>query len=774
MQTVSFKNIRLAILITLLFLAGCAGNQDFTRATAAAQTGDWDVAVRHYEDAYRKDSSNKDYKLELRRARFEAAKEHLKRGSSLLSLRNYGKAVEEFGKSLAFDPTFANAQNGLETARTFQEAERAYESGMSLQKVGKEAEARDSFARAVDMNPQHAEAVEQLKALARKSQKPVIGQFEINLKSTKPITLKLADTTVKEAFSILSKLSGVNFLFDDEVREKRVTLTLENVKFEQALDMLMTVSGLSRKVVSENTIIVFPTTPAKLAQYQDHYIRTFFLSNLDAKKMVNLVRSIIQVKKIFVNEETNAIVVRDDPEVIDVVRKIIEANDIVDSEIMLDVEILEVDRSRILDLGLEVVPPVVSARISETGATTGATVATTGATVTYKTLKNLTSSNILFTVPGLTANLKSETSGTEILANPKIRVKNRSKARIHIGERVPIITSNTNLGVISENIQYQDIGVKFDVEPWIHHNNEVTLKLKLEVSSLGPQVSGAQTIAYRIGARTTETELRLHDRETQIIGGLINDEERTTITKIPGLGDIPGLGYLFSSHDRSKVKTDILMSITPYILRNMGTPPKETVNIWSGRENAVSASRPTYDTQPDGGSDPMAMPVEGSGGGAITPKSSPESMFAPEPVPTPASQATPIGLSMRAPKDVSVGVPFDVEVVVDGAKGVFSFPTSIAFDAARLKYLGSTEGEFLKQDGKLTSFVVAPGAGRLTVGLSRVGDVGGVDGGGRLFTLRFQAIQPGPASMRIVDPLPRDASRRILAARPADWTVEAR
>lgn len=591
-------------------LAACAGPQAFQKGTDAAQQGDWDAAVRYYEEASRAEPGNKDYKIEYRRARFEAAKEHLKRGNRALSEKAYDRAVEEFQTALQLEPTFSNARNALDSTLALKESERRYQAALSLLAAGKDTEARDELARAVDINPANVEAAGALRELRKKSLKPVIGMYEINLKSTKPITIRLADTSAREAFQILSKLSGVNFLFDEEVKDRRVTLALEDVRFEQALDLLTTVANLSKKVISENTMILYPNTPAKHSQYQDQYVRTFYMSNLDAKKAVNLVRSIVQVKKIFVNEELNAIVVRDDPDVIKLVEKIIDANDIPDSELLMDVEILEVDRSKLLNLGVELVPTTITAGIVDPSQSTGTGSNLPGGKVTLNVLRNLTSNNVMFFLPNAVLNLKKETSGVEILANPKIRVRNKGKAKLHIGEKVPIITSTSNLGVTTESIQYQDVGVKLDVEPWVHHNNEATLKVRLEVSALGPEVRGTQTVAYRINTRVTESELRLRDRETQIIGGLISDEERTSVTKIPGLGDIPGLGYLFSSENRNKVKTDILMSITPYITRNTAIPSKDVTTVWSGKENQVSTQRPAWATPLTPQENPMELPRE--------------------------------------------------------------------------------------------------------------------------------------------------------------------
>jgi general secretion pathway protein D len=784
------KKISVFFLLGAFLAAGCASKHAFTKGGEAAQKGDWDQAVLSYEQAYKEDPGNKDYKIELRRARFEAAKDHLKRGNRYLDEREFDRAIEEFQRALSFEPTFATAQNAYTTARIMKEAQRAYESGLSLLKAGKDEEAKESFARAVELNPAHLEAAEQLRSLARRSRKPVIGQYEIQLKSTKPISIKLTDTSIREAFSILSKLSGVNFLFDEEVRDRKIGVSLENVRFEQALDLLTTLANLSKKVLSENTIIFYPNTPAKQSQYQDQYVRTFYLSNVDAKKMVNLIRSIVQVKKIFVNEELNAIVVRDDPEMIAVIGKILDANDITDSELMLDVEILEVDRNKLTTLGVQLVPSSAGVALSgnpaatttTTGTTTTGTATTSGNQISLSTLRSLSGANVLFTLPGAVLNLKSETSGAEILANPKIRVKNHGKARIHIGERVPIITTSTTLGVITESIQYQDVGVKLDVDPWIHHNNEVTLKVKLEVSTLGAQVQGAQTVAFRIGTRTTESELRLHDRETQIIGGLISDEERTTVTRIPGLGDIPVLGYLFSSRDKTKVKTDILMSITPYLLRTTAIPSREAMSVYTGRENAVSSQRPSWDSRGgervEGSTEPSPEPPARGPGPMDLPVLSPAPPSVPSPAIIPSSPVStePASVALKGASDVSLGDGFDVDVVVDEVRGLYAVPLMVLYDPVRLNVLSVTEGDFLRKGGNATSFMSSPDAanGKIVIGLSRQGDLPGEDGSGRLLTIRFQAISRGAAPVRLGSVSLRDPARRSIPVRTTDLPLEVR
>lgn len=751
------QRIVITALAATLLLAGCAGNRAFTQGASAARVGDWDTAVSRFAEAARGEPGNKDYRIELRRARFEASKEHVRRGSERLAARNCAAAADAFRTALTYEPTFEAASHGLSTALGCQEAEQEYEAGVAHLAAGREVLAREAFHRAIGRDPSHAGAAGKLKELARRADRTMMGPYEIRLSSANPITIRLVDASVREAFGVLSKLSGVNFLFDDEIKEKKVTLSLEGVRFTQALDMLCTMANVSRKAVSENTIIVYPNTPAKATQYTDHFIRTFVLSNTDAKQMANIVRSIVPVKKLIVNEGLNTIMARDDPEILALVQKIIEANDITDAEMMLDVEILEVDRSRLLDLGFELTPPAASGRISDGAAATSGTTE-----IPLSALKSLGPGNILLTLPSATLNLKSETSGTEILANPKIRVKNRGKARIHIGEKVPIITATTNQGVVTESIQYQDIGVKLDVEPWIHLDGEVSMKLRLEVSTLGPQVSGSQTVAYRIGARTTETELRLHDRETQIIGGLVNDEERTTTTRVPGLGDIPGLGRLFSSEDRSRVKTDILMSITPYILRPAAVPPRELSDIWSGKESAVSATRPSYEAPVDGDGRGGQSSVErqAAGGGA-------------EPAGNPDASTV---VAVRGPSEVYPGEEFDVGIAVEGGKGIHDVFVSLFFDSRHLTALSASEGDLLSAGGQPTTFSGNPTAaiGRVVVSQGRVGSAPGVDGDGTLFRVRFRATASGTVQIAARSASLRDDERNVLPARTVPLKVTIR
>lgn len=575
---------KMLLLFVLIFaLAGCATMADIRDGDMLAAQGRWDEALDSYSDALEKDPVNLEYRMKVERAKLEAASTHLKKGEELLAGKDYDRAILEAQVAIALNPALKRAQFLSVEAKKRKDAEYYYKTGVDFLNANKKAEARAAFKKALSLNPVHDEAKSELEKL-RAEKKTVIGGYELNLKSDKPITLKFKDTRIKDIFDIISKLSGINFIFDEGVKKKKASIYIEKATFEQAMDLLLMTNRLFQKVVNENTIIIIPDTKAKRQQYQDLLIHTFYLSNLKAKKAVNLLRTLLHIKSIYINEELNTIVVRDTPEVIELADKILKANDLADAEVMLDVEILEVARSSSENLGLDLSPDEIKAGVSSLDANN---------VLTYNTLKRFSRSDMVFSIPDVVINLQKQAGNVKTLANPKIRVANKKKAKVHIGDRIPIITVTTNQGVTTDNVQYVDVGVKLNVEPVIHLDNEVSMKVKLEISSLGTATTTPSgSTVYQIGTRNAETELRLHDGETQVIGGLINDVERSKTVKVPLLGDIPVIGRLFSSVDDSSTETDILLSITPHIIRIKETADPEVTSIWSGRGQEFSAAPP--------------------------------------------------------------------------------------------------------------------------------------------------------------------------------------
>ena len=345
--------------------------------------------------------------------------------------------------------------------------------------------------------------------------------------------------------------------------------------------MLLVSNQLDKKVLNDNTILIYPNTPAKQRDYQELVVRSFYLANADAKQTLNVIKTLVKTRDVFIDENLNLLIMRDTPEGIRMAEKLIASQDLAEPEVMLEVEILEVKRSRLTELGMQypnqftVLSPVNHyARDAKRPADLDG-------------LKDLNGSQIGIANPVL--NLRAEDSDTNLLANPRIRVKNRDKAKIHIGDKVPVITStSTSTGFVAESVSYLDVGLKLDVEPNIHLDDEVDMKVGLEVSNIVREIKSANgTVTYQVGTRNASTTLRLRDGETQALAGLINDEDRKSANKVPGLGDLPLLGHLFSSHRDDSSKTEIVLLITPRIVRNLNRPEAAVVEFMSARNLRV-------------------------------------------------------------------------------------------------------------------------------------------------------------------------------------------
>ncbi|MBI5234878.1 MAG: hypothetical protein HY886_01320 [Deltaproteobacteria bacterium] len=566
-----------ALLITAFIISGCASMQAAREADELAAAGEWDEAVLRYRDAYRESPHNLEYKMGYTRARQEAARIHYNRGMDSLGKSNHDMAALEFQAALIMDPAYDRAQAALKKTRRLMDSLYYYAKGLESLKKGDESGAKTAFKKAVDLDRDNLAAAEGLEKLG-KQQKVVMDGYELDIKSAAPITLEFKDAPVKKVFEVLSRLSGINFVFDSDMRDEKTSIFIKGATFQQAVELLLVTNKLGRKVANESSIIIYPATPQKISQYDELMIKVFYLTNSDAKKTANLLKTMIKARDIAVQEELNAIVVRSKPDALDLAQKIIAATDLADSEVMLEVTIMEIDRNKASNLGIDFSPDAVTAAIP-----------TSAGTISLRNLGSLSSGDLLIGLPSAALNIKRQDLDANILANPRIRVRNNAKAKIHVGERVPIITTTVNQGVSTENVQYTDVGLKLSVEPAIRHNDDVDIKLGLEVSSLGTKTTTTNgSVVYQIGTRNTETLLRLHDGQTQIIGGLMNDEERTTTAKIPLFGDVPVIGRLFSNVDSSKVKTEILMSITPHILRKLELPEEASSGFFSGRDDSPS------------------------------------------------------------------------------------------------------------------------------------------------------------------------------------------
>ena len=566
----------------------------------------------------------------------------------------------------------------------------------------------------------------------------------------------------------ITRSSGIYFVLDRDVRlDSKVTVFLRNAKLDDAMDLVLGAQQLARRTIDGQTVLIYPNTPEKQREHQEQVIRVFHLSNSEAKATAAMLRSLLRIKEPFVDEKANFVAIRENPEIIALAERLVALQDLGDAEVMLEVEVLEVKTSRLTELGINF-PSSVALTPTGPGGAGGLTV---------NNLRGLNSERVGVSVSGLLLNLRREVGDFNILANPRIRSKNREKAKILIGDKVPVITASTSAtGFLSENVNYIDVGLKLEVEPVVSPDDEVTLKLGLEVSSLAREVrTTSGSLAYQIGTRNANTVLRLRDGETQILAGLISNEDRVSSNRVPGLGDLPVLGRLFSSQKDDYQRTELVLAITPRVLRSAPRPDISQAELWVGTELSTRLqARPTYlpfstaattttVTSPGNAAAGTTTSVQ-----SATPAPSGASVnLAPKPIAS-APATIPTGLvraSWQSPAEVKLGEVFTVSLQIASSDELRGTPLEIMFPPATVEILEIKEGEFFKQDGGQTNFTHAinTATGRIGVGVLRTDSVG-VQGQGQILQLQLRAKTTGPIEIALSSLKPIGLNAQVSAS----------
>src|SRR5947208_1408835 len=761
----------LSTLVGFGLLAGCFSFYvpDTTLADRLMEDGYWEEAMAAYQDALKEDAFNPTIQAKFNAAKGRVAAKYQEQGRAALKERNLMKAIEAFKRALSLEPTSPEHQSALAQALRYKEAQDRLMVGQKMLKGGRLEDAAEAFERALELDPDLKAAQNGLVQLAEKQKSlalPLTG-------GKQSITLKFQNARTKEVFEVLARAGGINILFDKDMKDDPITIFVKDATFEDALHLILTTQGLFMRRLSTDTLLIIPRTKQKLDQYQDLMIRTFYLSNVKAKDVVNLLRTMLETKRIFVNEDLNAIVMRDSADKVKLADRIIQANDRKPGEVMFEIEVLEVDKTLSDKFGVNVAKQV-GAALTPPGATDFPPAITT--TIwTYQNLASIATGSYLFTMPTsvLLDFLRTE-ANTKTLANPRLRVMNNKQAKINIGDKVPILLSTTSTvpgtvpGTVPTqstvtSIEFKDTGVKLTVEPVIHLNQDVTLKLQLEVTRLGDLVtlqSNPLLQQFKFGTRTAETSLSLKDGESVVLGGLIQPEDRITIQKVRGLGDIPVLGEVFKSTTRDVVTTDVILTITPHVVRAIELPSLDDQAFWSGTEEAYGLKQ--------------LFPEIGRGVIGAVP-ASPAS--APSGAPSPAPEAPrqpPLGVLSILPSDLtaSVGQEIRLDVHVTNIENLAEGTLTISYDPKVLEFRQAFEGEFLKRGGTATVVTAAnPATGTVAVRLTRGESAKGVSGAGVLATLAFVAKEPGSSPVAIQTSRLLSAGRTPLSATAGQGSV---
>lgn len=534
--------------------------------------------VEHANDALKAKSDSVENRQNVHISKELATYELLTMAEQAMLKKEFVAAKQFYERVLAFAPKNQSAIAGIKEVDRELKTQEQVEHAAKALRENRTDDAKETVQQALLSNPKNEDARNLSDNIEAKQAAEKLKQPKLKISHNKPISVELKDVQAKTGFEALSRSTGVNFVLDKEIKsDHKINISVRNMSIEDTIDMVVASNGFQKKVLSENSLFIFQNTPQKKREYQDLKIRSFYLNNASAKEVSNMLKTILKTKDIYIEERLNLVVIRDTPEAITLAEKLVSVIDIADSEVMLNIEVLEVSRNRLQELGI--VYPNQFSVISESSG------------LTLDALKNLNASAIGVS-PNPAINFKKTVGDVNLLSNPRIRVKNNEKAKVLVGDKVPIITttSTANVGV-SENVTYVDVGLKLEVEPKINLENFVSIKVGLEVSSLGDKtVTKNGATVYTIGTRNAATLLRLKDGETQILAGLIQDEDRKNAARVPGLGDIPILGRLFSNQEDKKSKTEIVLAITPRVLTNLQLPKANVFDLWSGTENEISDS----------------------------------------------------------------------------------------------------------------------------------------------------------------------------------------
>jgi general secretion pathway protein D len=720
-------NIKTPQFLLLLFLSGCAGMPHHRDGLHLLKEGKTEEGLAALAKAVSEEPTNAEYRTDYLTRRESYVDQLLASAQAQRQSGNFAEAEEHYKHVLAIAAANVKARTGLDELVRDRRHKDIYESAQEAFKSGDSDKAASILHPLLVESPDYTVAqglmreIEELRS-RRQTAEPVLSGS-----SLKPINLEFRDANVRTAFEVIARSTGINFILDKDVRpDLRTTVFLRGAVVEDAIDLILQTCQLQKKVLNSNTVLIYPNTPEKIKDYQELVMRAFYLQNTDVKQVQNTLKTLLKAKDLVVDEKLNLLIMRDTPEAIRLAEKLVAMHDMPEPEVMLELEVLEVQRDRLTNLGIQ-----------WPGQLTLAPLTVGSGSLTLNDLQHLNSKKLGANISKTVINVQRDITETNILANPRIRVKNRETAKIMIGDKVPVVTTTTTAtGLVSDSVQYLDVGLKVDIQPDIFLQDEVAIKVGLEVSSIVKEITSLNgTLSYQVGSRSASTVLRLKDGETQILAGLISDQERATGSGVPGLGDLPILGRLFSSQQNTRNKTEIVLSITPRLVRNIARPVAMAGEFWSGTESTLRTKPLTL--QP-------VLPKEIAAQSPLGGVATKEENISNRPA-APRESAKSISLDWQGPHQVKVGDTIKLELKLKADGGVRSLPFQAAFDTTAFQVVQIEEGGFFKQDNGATSFssnVDAVG-GKLFVSVIR-SNVEGVSGEGAVAVVTLRALAAKP------------------------------
>jgi general secretion pathway protein D len=777
---------RPCVLLLFALTASCATDRLRREGVQAFERGAYEEAIANLEQAVKNDPSNLELRFDLRMRREAAVQQLLNAADSARANDDDENAATSYERVLTLEPGNDRARRGLEGMQADRRhAERTAKAAQLF--AAKQLEAAAVEVHAVLAEDPGFAAATALLSKIELARGPTATVPRLKTRDDRPVSLQFRDAPTKMVFEALARQTGLNFIFDKEVKtEGKTTIFVNQVPVEQAIDLILAQNQLGRQVLSENIALIYPNTAAKQKEYRDEIVHIFYLTNAAPKDAESLLKTVLGTKTLFVGEHASTLVMRDTPEHVRMAEKLVASLDVPESEVIMEVEVLEISHSLLEQLGINY-PTNVS--FSMTKPPNSANTSASGLVLSDIGKQN--KNTIAVSSLGVSVDLLKTVGATNVLASPRIRARNKEKAKILVGNRLPVVTSGTSAttgGAFStSNVQYIDAGLTLEVQPTIRNDGNVAIKVALEVSTIVKQISvpignGGTTLAYEIGTRNASTLLELKDGETQVLAGLIQESDQRSSSRIPGLGDLPILGRLFGSTGTTRDKSEIVLSITPRLIRTQPRPSSETTEFWYGSEAqtrsgpfaSASAAGPVV---PGGVSFGAGRAVENAPAAPVSsgPRALPARIAAAAGTPPPppadaaaaaagpdvkaaaakpadaAADATAVAqgaaadarpkVTIEGPETAKVGDEISVSVKLASPSALGRIRTQVGFDAAALQLVSAEPGD-LAPSGETPNVEIKPGR----VQLELAGSEGApVSGGGTLINLRFRVVAARPA-----------------------------
>lgn len=734
-----------ALILLTLTVSGCAAGIAFRRGEQRAAAGDWDTAVAYLRQAVQQAPDRPDYRIALERAMLNASRQHIAVARDFEAKGQIDAALIEWRKASEFDP--ANRQAAAKVIEIDQTI-------------------RERIEAARPKPP-----IEQFREQARQA----TAEPTLNPASREPLTIRFTNASIRDILNFIATAAGINITFDPGFQDRAYTVQLEGVTLEQALQQILTVNNLFYKVLSQRTIIVVPETPANRAKYDEQVIQTFYLSHADATETAQLLTNITRIAGIAVqpviiaNRAANTVTVRATAPMIAIIGQVIAGNDKPRAEIVIDVEILEVNRSRAQQYGLNLSQYAIQGFFSPEAAPTNTSGAISTAPFNLNTIsQGVSTADFYLAVPSAVVQFLETDSTTRLMAKPQLRGVEGTKLTLNLGEDIPVV-STTYTPIASggaginplTSFSYRSVGVNVEMTPRVTYEGDVLLELTVESSSLGPNINVAGTSAPSFPSRKVSTKLRLRDGESNLLAGLLREDERRAISGIPGLIHVPGLRTLFGGNDNAIAQTDIVMLLTPRIIRTHELRQQDLNPIYIGSQGNLGLTGPppliAAPAEAEPGAAPAAPPAPAVPAPTPAPVAPPGSSPVPgtvvpppttPPAPGPGAQimVTPPGTQFQV-----AGGPYTIPITVAGASRVSTLSVTMMFNAQALRVRVVQEGSFMRQGGMNAIFTqkVDGAIGRIDIAITRAGDMVGASGTGLLGVVLFDATAAGSSTFSL-------------------------